>query len=134
MGGMASCDNLNNIRKIQNKCMKMIWPKSLAKNTFKELNLLDLTKLIDLENKKLGYKISKKLLPAHMLEIIQSDSKNKTPMKKHKYNMRNKKTPYLPKTKSSVYQCSFLYCGLQSLTKLSPELLSQSNIKSFVNK
>ena len=124
-GSMASCENLNKIKMIQNKCMKMIQPNSMASQTYKELNLLDFTELIDLENKKLGYKISNKLLTTHMLEIIQCDPQNKTLIKKH---------GFLPKTKSSIYQQSFLYCGLHSLSRLPSELLSSPTIKSSVNK
>ena len=64
----------------------MIQPNTMASHTYKELNLLDLTGLIDLENKNLGYKISKKLLPTHMLEIIHCDPQNKMLIKKHRYD------------------------------------------------
>ena len=94
-GNMASCEALNKIRSLQNKCMRMITPKQKVQTTYKDLNLLELTELIKLENKKLGYKIYNNLLPALMLNIIKSDAQSKTLSKKHKYNTRNKKARLL---------------------------------------
>ena len=51
---MASRDSLNKIKTLQNKCMRMIKPKQNAQATYKELKLLELTELIELENKKTG--------------------------------------------------------------------------------
>ena len=122
-GNMASCESLNKIKILQNKCMRMIKPKQNVQITYKELNLLELTELIELENKKLGYKIYNNLLPIQMLNTIKSDAQSKTLSKKHKYNTRNKKVPYLPKTKNSSYHQSFLYCGLKSLSTIPVKML-----------
>ena len=100
----------------------------MVSQTYRDLKLLDLTELIDLENKKLGYKIYNKLLPTRILEIIHSDPQNKTLNKKHRYITRNKDVPYLLKTKSTIYQHSFLYCGLKALSKLPAEMLNSSGI------
>ena len=45
--------------------------------TYKDLKLLNLSQLIDLENNKLAYKIYHKHLPTRMLDMINSDSHNK---------------------------------------------------------
>ena len=114
-GNMANSCSLNIIAKLQNKCMYMIKPNQKARITYQELNVLELTKLIDLENKKLGYKIYNNLLPVQMLNIIKSDAESKTLNKTHRYATRNKKVPYLPKTRNFSYQQSFLYCGIKTL-------------------
>ena len=110
----------------------MIQPKQKVLKTYKDLNLLELTELIELENKKLGYKIYNNVLPDQMLDIINSDAQSKTLSKKHRYNTRNKKVPYLPKTKNTVYQHSFLYCGLKTISNLPLERLTSPNINCFV--
>ena len=62
-GGMASSENLNKIRMTLNKCMKILKPKMETDKVYNELKLLNLDQLIDLEYKKLAYKITKCLLP-----------------------------------------------------------------------
>ena len=53
-GNMASCESLNKIKILQNKCMRMIKPKQKVHTTYNELNLLELTELIEMESKKTG--------------------------------------------------------------------------------
>ena len=130
-GNMASGETLNKIRKIQDKCLKLLLPSSEVSQTYKDLKLLDLTELINLENKKLGYKIHHKLLPSKMQDIINSDPKNKSLNKKHRYNTWNKNVPNLPRAKSVIYHHSFLYCGLKALQTLPAVLLQAPNIKNF---
>ena len=62
-GGMASSEQLNKIRKTQHKCMQILKHKVQVDKAYRDLKLLNLDQLIDLEYKKLGYKISKSLLP-----------------------------------------------------------------------
>ena len=107
-GNMATCDALNKIQTLQNKCMKMLQSGRSPLQTYKDLKLLDLSQLIDLENNKLAYKIYHKQLPTRMLDIINSDSQNRTLNKDHRYNTRNKKVPNLPKANSVMYHQSFL--------------------------
>ena len=131
-GNMANLESLNKIITLQNKCMRMIKPNQKAQMTYKELKLLGLIELIELENKKLGYKIHNNLLPVQMLNIIKSDAESKTLNKTHKYETRNKKIPYLPKTRNSSYQQSFLYCGVKALCSIPIDVLDLPNIDLFV--
>ena len=131
-GNMANSYSLNKIAKLQNKCMLMIKPNQKARITYQELNILELTKLIDLENKKLGYKIFNNLLPTRMLNIIKSDAESRTLNKTHRYETRNKKVPYLPKTRNSSYQQSFLYCGVKALCATPIDELELPSINLFV--
>ena len=87
----------------------MIQPHHSTYQTYKDLKLLDLTELIELENKKLGYKIHNELLPTRMLDILNSDPQNKSLNKKHRYNTQNKDVPYLPKLRAqSTKLASFI--------------------------
>ena len=131
-GNMATCDALNKIRTIQNKCMKMLQSGRTPLQTYKDLRLLDLSQLIDLENNKLAYKIYHKQLPTRMLDTINSDCQNKMLNKHHRYNTRNKKVPNLPKASSVMYHQSFLYWGLKSMSTLHLDILNSSSIKSMV--
>ena len=131
-GNMATCDALNKIRTIQNKCMKMLQAGCQPQQMYKNLKLLNLSELINLENNKLAYKIYHKHLPSRMLDIINSDSHDKTLNKNHRYNTRIKKVPNLPKENSVVYHQSFLYRGLKSMSTLHPDILNSSNIKTMI--
>ena len=112
--------------------MRMIKPKQNVQATYKELKLLELNKLIDLENKKLGYKIHNNLLPIQMSNIIKSDAENKTLKKTHNYDTRNKKVLYLPKIKNNSYQQSFLYCGVKALCSMPMHMLEFTSIEMLV--
>ena len=57
-GNMANHESLNKIRTIQNKSMKMIQPYCRTHQTYRDLKLLDLTKLIELENKNWAIKFT----------------------------------------------------------------------------
>ena len=131
-GNMATCDALNKIRTIQNKCMKMLQAGCQSQQMYKHLKLLNLSQLINLENNKLAYKIYHKHLPSRMLDIINSDSHDKTLNKNHRYNTRNKKVPNLPKANSVMYHQSFLYRGVKSMSTLHPDILNSSNIKAMI--
>ena len=106
-GGMATVEKLNKIKRVQEKCLKLIKPTTPPVDACKELQILSLDQLIDLEHKKLGYKISKNLLPNKMIEIIRLDQYNNTLNKKHNYNTRNKAEPNIPKPNTKNYQKRF---------------------------
>ena len=99
---------------------------------YKNLKLLNLSQLINLENNKLAYKIDHKHLQSRMLDIINSDSHDKTLNKNHRYNTLNKKVPNLPKANSVMYHQSFQYRGLKSMSNLHPDILNSSNIKTMI--
>ena len=110
----------------------MIQPGHIISQIYKDLKLLELSQLIELENNKLAYKIYHKLLPSRMLEIINCDTQNKTLSKKHRYNTRNKNVPNLPKAKNMIYHRSFLYCGLKSLSNLHEDILNWPSINRMI--
>ena len=133
-GGMASSENLNKIRTTLNKCMKILKPNLETDKTYKELKLLTLDQLIELEYNKHAYKISKCLLPNKMLEIINCDQNNQSLQKQHNYNTRKKAIPNIPRSRTKYYLRTFLCNGIRAINNLSPDLLSCINIKAFVRK
>ena len=133
-GGMVNKETLNRIQRIQTKCLKQI------KNSIKyphELKILDINQQIKLEHAKLGYRLQNKLLPMKIMNIITTDSSNKSLEKIHKYNTRNKNKLYLPKIKNKLYRNSFLYQAnkeIMLLPKIKPSKVSYSTfIKSVKN-
>ena len=71
--------------------MKILEPKMEVNTTYNNLKLLNLDLLIDLEYKKLAYKISKHLLPKKMLEMINCDQNNQTLQKKTQLQHQKKR-------------------------------------------
>ena len=82
-GSMANAEQLNKIKNMQIECMKLIKPKHELQSIYKELQILSVDQLIELEYKKLAYKFSKNLLPPKILEIISSDQQNTSLKKTH---------------------------------------------------
>ena len=87
-GGMASSEHLNKIRKTLNMCVKILKPKTEINKSYRDLKILTLDQLIELEHNKLAYKISKGSLPRKIKEIIHCDQNNKSLQKNHNYNTR----------------------------------------------
>ena len=105
-GGMINNEMLNRIQRIQTKCLKYI-DKGISH--LHELKLLSIKQLVQLEHVKLGYRLQNKLLPKKIMQIIATDSSNKSLEKMHRYNTRNKNKLNLPKIKNKNYRNSFLY-------------------------
>ena len=95
-GGMASSEHLNKIRKTLNMCVKILKPKTEINKSYRDLKILTLDQLIELEHNKLAYKISKGSLPRKIREIIHCDQNNKSLPKNHNYNTRKKSKPNIP--------------------------------------
>ena len=121
-GGMTSSEQLNKIKKTQHKCMKLINPKLPIDSSYRNLKLLTLNQLIDLEYKKLAHKISKSLLPNKMLELINCDQYKTSLAKTHNYNIRKTEVPNIPRSRTKCYQNSFLCKEIKALNTLSSKL------------
>ena len=95
-GGMISNEMLNRLQRIQSKCLKYINKGTCQPH---ELKLLSVKQLVQLEHAKLGYRLQNKLLPKKIIQIIATDSSNKSLEKTHKYHTRNKNKTESPKNK-----------------------------------
>ena len=67
-------------------------------------NLPTFDNLINLETLKLGYKISHRLLPKPLLDMVDTKGEKK----QHGYNTRNKGTPNVQKHELTQFNKSFL--------------------------
>ena len=131
-GGMANAKQLNKIKNTQIKCMKLIKPKHELQSIYKELQILPVDQLIELEYKKLAYKLTKNLLPPKILEIISSDQQSASLKKTHNYNTRKKSLLNHPKLQTKLYQISFLCRGIKAASELSEADLSCKTLKKFI--
>ena len=131
-GNGASISQLNKIQKIQNKALQYVTNKNNALENKKELQVLDISSMIELANLKFGYKVLHNLLPPITNKLCMFDSNNKILSKQHNYDTRYKKTPYLPKNASHHYINSFLCRGPQSLLTINVETRMNTNLNSFI--
>ena len=129
---MANAEELNKIKNTQIKCMKLIKPKNDLKRIYKELQILSVDQLIELEYKKLAYKLSKDLLPPNILEIVSSDQQSTSLKKTHNYNTRKKSLLNHPRSQTKLYQNSFLCRGIRAASELSEADLSCKTLKKFI--
>ena len=131
-GGMANAEQLNKIKNKQIKCMKLIKPKHELQRIYKDIQVLSVDQLIELEYKKLAYKLSKNLLPPKIMEIISSDQQSAPLKKTHDYNTRKKSLLNHPRSQTKLYQNSFLCRGIRAASELSEADLSCKTLKKFV--
>ena len=107
-GNGTGKEQINILKKKQNKAFQYVTNKRTALENKKELGVLNINSMIELANLKFGYKALHHLLPPITTEICMSDSRNNPLTKNHKYDTRYKRTPYLPKNASKQYIDSFL--------------------------
>ena len=111
LGNMISHSTLNKIQKIMNTSFNLI--TGLTPENFKKEKMIRLQDLIQLENKKLGYQLERKLLPSNLYNLLWTDSKNKTLQKNHHYNTRDKHLPKLLKVNTNNYHQGFQFQSIK---------------------
>ena len=112
-GTMISHSILNKIQKIMNTSFNLITGLTPTPENFKKEKMIRLQDLIQLENKKLGYQLERKLLPSNLYNLLWTDSKNKTLQKTHHYNTRDKHLPKLPKVNTNNYHQGFQFQSIK---------------------
>ena len=94
---------IGKLTKIQENCLEYIDPNS----SFKDIKILKLEPLIELENAKFGYKLIHGLLPTH------------------------KNIPNVPIRMNKQYRASFLNKGSQALLTVKSQIKEKPTLKSF---
>ena len=122
---------LNMLQSIQNKCMLEIKQNQITSKTYKDLGILTIKQIIELELQKFGLKYENELLPKQIIEVINDDQHHQSLKKNHKYNTRNKKVSNKPKARSSRYINSFLCSWQDKYMPLPVETKTMPNIKAF---
>ena len=131
-GGMCKKMDLNRLQKAQNSCIKLLDPKQTVDMNYINNNIMTIPQLIKLEEIKLGYKITNKLLPTNLQSLLDTDQKGYALNKNHAYNTRKKRIPNQPRVSTKTYTQSFLNKGISSYSMCSDLLRSKLSYQSLV--
>ena len=110
----------------------MLINKDTSNKNYKNLGILKVKDLIELENCKFGYRLQKNDLPERILDLTKSDQYGKNLEKKHRYNTRRKNFLNKPLTKTNCYRKSILHIGTSSLETLKRETKESPSLPSFI--
>ena len=131
---MCSKQKINKLQKLQNRCLRLITNKKhLEPHKNKNLGILPIEKLINLELYKTSYKLLKNDLPVRIIECLTSDKDDHSLRKKHKYNTRNKHIPRYSRSLSSKYSNSFLHQCTKSFSALPVATRNKAMFQPFVS-
>ena len=131
---MLNKGQMQELKSIQNKCVRVINPIILTNEQLTKLNILSIDQLVELEQCKLGYKLCNKMLPTVLTKLIKQDQHNKDMTKTHTYSTRQKYIPHRPRVKLSLYMKSFLYQSIVSFSNLLMELQRLPSLDNFTHR
>ena len=130
-GSMLSVELGRKLRILQNKCVKLINLNKTTDYSYKNYGILKLEHVIDLEQKKLGYKLNHGELPTNLEKLILTNSLGAPLKKQHCYNTRDKQLPNLPQHTSKMYSDSFLLQSLKNYNSLDPTFRTCKTLNAF---
>ena len=128
---MAKQSDINNLYTIQKQCIRLVHKCNINTDCtplFKQSRMLPLHNMINVELAKLGYNISRKLLPKPILDIFEKNGGKKT----HHYPTRNKMTPNVQKHHSTQFNHSFICRSMVIFTNLPNSIKMKTNTHGFV--
>ena len=128
-GSMLNAECRNKLYKAQKVCIRTVAklkPRDSLHGVFQALRVIPFPDLIQLELTKLDFKVSKKYLPAPILEIFNANGGEKT----HKYQTRNKAIPNIQKHQSNLFNNSFLCESIRQYMKLNAIMRKSSHYPS----
>ena len=131
-GGMCKKIDLNHLQNAQDKCIKLLNPKQTKEEIYNNNKILTISQLITLEEIKLGYKITNKLLPPNLQRLLSTDQYGRDLNKKHTHNTRKKKIPNLPHINTKTYGQSFLNKGISSYSSSSDLMRSKTSYHTLI--
>ena len=126
-GNSLNPQQTNKLIGIQKTCLNHIGTGT----TFKDLKILRIDSLIELENSKFGYKLTHGLLPIKIETACTLDQNKCNLTKKHRYPTRNKMVPNMPTKMNKQYRASFMNKGSQSLLTVKSYIKDKPSLKSF---
>ena len=131
-GPMLTNSQITDLNAVQRKCIKQIDNTTPVDEAYKRLKILTVRQLIELEQRKLGYKLCMGLLPTAITQIMMSDANRRPMTKTHEYETRQKHVPNRPRVKSKLYMDSFLYKSIASYSNMPQELRNVTSLSTFV--
>ena len=133
-GSMLSSTFRKKLQTLQNKCVQLLNINKSMDYLYVKHRVLKLDHVIDLEQKKLGYKLIHGELPVNLEKLILTDSFGTTLKKHHCYNTRGKQLPNLPNHISKTYNESFLLQSLKKFNGLDPTVKTCKTLNAFARK
>ena len=130
-GSMLSVELRRKQQSLQKKCVKLLNLNKTTNYSYKKYGILTLEHIIDLEQKKLGYKLNHGDLPQNLEKLLLTNSLDAPLKKQHCYNTRKKQLPNLPQHKSKTYKDSFLLQGLKKYNSLDMVIKKCKTLDSF---
>ena len=101
---------------------------------FRDLKILTVRELVDLELCKFFFKLTNGLLPTKLTSCVLSDSKGQTLKKCHRYTTRHKNLPNLPMANDLQYKNSFLTRSNKLYSNLPDYVKKATSLPVFVKK
>ena len=129
-GGSVCKNELTDLIKIQNQCLKLISPKADSKDLYKNLRILKLTDMIQLELIKFGYKITKNQQPLPLQKLMDDRGGKKI----HRYPTRGKSVPNIQKHASEIFNKSFICRSISEFSMMPDSIKSSKSIRHIVLK
>ena len=133
-GSTSKEGSLKKLQKIQNSCIKIMKPGMKLSEGFRELKILTVRELVDLELCKFFFKLTNGLLPTKLTNCVLSDSRGQTLKKCHRYTTRQKDLPNLPMANDLQYKNSFLTRSNKLYSSLPDYVKKGTSLPIFVKK
>ena len=133
-GPMISNHNIKQLQDIQDKAVSCINTELSKEEMYLKYGILPISKMIQLELCKLGFKLINNLLPKPLTNALRTDHKDSSTTKSHPFETRNKCIPNLPTVKNNLYRNSFLFKAVSTLSKLPRDIRQQQNVQLFMRK
>ena len=99
---------------------------------YKEHKLLKIDEIVRLEQLKLGYKLTNKLLPESITSHLSTGPDRMCLIKQHNYRTRTKGILNLPLVKNSAYRKSFLYQSLREFNMIQQKIRTKPTLNRFI--
>ena len=75
---MITSEYKRKLKTMQNNCVKLLDLSKHLDEIYRKYNILKLDELVNLEQKKLGYKLNNDLLPSNLAKVLLTDCRGKT--------------------------------------------------------
>ena len=129
-GSLISKEMLNKLQQVQNTCLKLI-DKGAFPPGRKTNRILTVEQQIHLDLCKLWHKKTLGILPINLEATMETDHKNESLTKCHKYYTRQKKLPNRPRSTHHAYHESFLIRGNRLYSLLNQDMWSLKSLGQF---
>ena len=125
-GSMITSENKQKLKIMQNNCVRLLDLSKCLDEIYRKHKILKVDELVNLGQKKLGYKLNNDLLPLNLAKVLLTDRIGKTLKKQYNYSTRQKDHPNLPSHHSRLYNDRFLVQSIKNYNNLN---LDTKNLK-----